>query len=164
MEIRRLSWLPPGPNGSQGGLHPAKTTSVVLSKSRGLKPSLSFCWYRQGQTEARCLGHQDQESHHGIQIQEAFDSTVASVCSHRSDPGVCSRVHLSIHLRCLQPMDKWGARLWFAECACLRLQPPASLPCSSLYVPGLCLCMQMSADGMRRCGKGWRTKGEKRWG
>ena len=95
LEIRRLSWLPPGPNGSQGGLHPAKTTSVVLSKSRGLKPSLSFCWYRQGQTEARCLGHQDQESHHGIQIQEAFDSTVASVCSHRSDPGVCSRVHLS---------------------------------------------------------------------
>lgn len=58
-------------------------------------------------------------------------------------------------------MDKWGAHLWFVGCACLCPQPPAGLPCTSLYVPGLCLCVQMSADGTRRCGKGWRTKREK---
>lgn len=90
------------PNGSQGVLHPAQSTSVVLSKRRGLSPAVLFADFVRDRLKPDVWGVRTKSHITGFRSRRS-DSFVAGVCSHRS--WVCSCVHLSIRLGCLQHVD-----------------------------------------------------------
>ena len=117
-----------GPNGSQGVLHPAQSTSVVLNQRRGLSLAVLFADIVRDRLKPDIWGVRTKSHITGFRSRRPL-TPLWLVCA-LTDPGFA---HVSICLYAWGVCSTWpngSSTPGFSGCVHSRLQPPACLPAS----------------------------------
>lgn len=119
------------PNGSQGVLHPAQSTSVVLSRRRGLSPAVLFADFVRDRLKPDVWGVRTKSHITGFRSRRPL-TPLWLVCA-LTDPGFA---RVSLYLYAWGVCSTWtngSSMSGLSGCVHSWLQPPACLPASVCF-------------------------------